>query len=321
MTLAVSDRIVLALVRRWCRIRHFRVIGRTIRLSGERPDPATPATDVDKFLWRKLFDHNPLFVTACDKLAAKDHALARCPEMKTAKVLWSGTDPDAIPQDILAGDVVVKANHGCRWNILVRNGKVDRKELRRKARHWLRHRYGFSSGEWAYKGARRKVIVEEMLFEDGEPVATEYKFHISAGRTAYVYISKRVGDGVELKCYVERDGSLVPEGSGGNRTWSPLSPSPRHAPMVELAERLARPFDFIRVDLYEIDGEIFFSELTVYPMSGKGGSNAALRSVRNAGWDIRRSWFMTSPQRGWRAVYARSLRKWCDLSRGSPGST
>jgi hypothetical protein len=66
--------------------------------------------------------------------------------------------------------------------------------------------------------------------------------------------------------------------------------------------------------LYELNGEIFFSEFTVYPLSGRGGSNRHLRDLRNAGWDIRRSWFLSTPQTGWKGIYAAALRRWLDTT-------
>ena len=82
--------------------------------------------------------------------------------------------------------------------------------------------------------------------------------------------------------------------------------------MVTAAEQLAAQFDYIRCDLYDVDGEIYFSELTVYPLSGQGGGNSDARHLRNLGWDLRKSWFLTEPQRGWRKAYSHALRVWLD---------
>jgi hypothetical protein len=63
-------------------------------------------------LWRKIVDHNQIFVDLSDKLAAKQIAKARCPELAVAQVLWTGTDPQSLPANLVAGDVAVKTNHG-----------------------------------------------------------------------------------------------------------------------------------------------------------------------------------------------------------------
>lgn len=306
------DRSLLALVRCWCFIRYPRVCLRTFKRSRVLPDPATPHSGGDKFLWRKMFDHNPLFTTACDKLAAKAYALSVCPELKTAAVLWTGRDAAAIPQEMLAGDVVVKANHGSRWNVMVRRGEADSMAVRRQASRWMRRRYGRAFGESAYKHARRCILVEEMLLEDGEPVRTEYKFHVSGGQTGYVYISRRAEDGIDQWCCLERDGRIIQPQADDRKGRIEMRPPVSFDRMRAIAEQLAAPFDHVRVDLYEIDGDVFFSELTVYPLSGQELANPHLAELRNRDWDLRNSWFLTSPQKGWRKAYASALRRWLD---------
>ena len=313
----VKDRIVLTLVRCWCFVRHPRLCGRTYKRSRERPDPATPASYADKFLWRKIFDHDPRFTTVSEKLAAKKLALAVCPELKTAEVLWTGDNPESIPSEMLAGSVVVKANHGCGWNVMVLDGKVDVPALRARASNWMRRRYGRSFGEWAYKNANRCLFIEEMLLLDGQPVRCEYKFHVSSGRTAYAYASRRSDRGEEQKCHFEADGRIcrAPPGAGAN--WVDIDPPASFNRMRLIAEKLAQPFDHMRCDFYEVNGEIYFSEFCVYPLSGQGIHNTRLRDLCNEGWDLRESWFLTAPQTGWRKHYAGALRRRLDRN-GSP---
>ncbi|WP_224544206.1 ATP-grasp fold amidoligase family protein [Mesorhizobium sp. CA16] len=319
----MADRAVLAATLAWCLLRHPLIWKRTYDHSGVFPDPARPRSYVDKFLWRKIFDHNPVYATACDKLASKDYALSTCPELKTAKVLWSGRDATQIPPALLAGNVVVKANHGCRWNMMIRNGEVDRPKLRRRTARWMRNRYGRKFGEWAYKGARRLIFVEEMLLEDDVPVPLEYKFHISNGKTAYVYAAQRDRWGNELKSHFDRDGNHAPVPPGSGSQWVKIDLPPSFLRMREIAERLTAPFDHMRCDFYEIDGEIYFSEFSVYPLSGKGIINTKLRDLACDSWDIRQAWFLSTPQRGWRKVYAAALLRWLDANdrqRLQPGS-
>jgi hypothetical protein len=269
------------------------------------PHAAAPVSEVDKFVWRKIFDRNPLFVMACDKLAAKRYALAVCPELKTAAVLWTGDDAARIPDDVLAGDVVVKANHCSRWNIMVRNGQVDRAALTARTASWMRRQYGRGFAEWAYRDATRALLVEVMLLQDGEPVRTEYKFHVSGGRTTYVFAAPRPEDDTR-KFHLDRDGNVFLDARG-----TAAAPS-SFARMRRMAEALAAPFDYVRVDFYDTPDGIYFSELTVYPMSGQGGGHPRLRALRNAGWDLRKSWFLSTPQRGWRRLYAQALRRRLD---------
>lgn len=307
-----EDRLLLGTVRIWSLLRHPGVWRRALRSkAGLFPNPAAPSADGDKFLWRKIFDHNPLFSICCDKLAAKDYAKQHAPGLKTAAVLWQGTDSARIPPELLTGNVAIKANHGSGWNILVRDGQYDRKQMLRRTSRWLRRTYARFVGEWGYRNARRCILVEAMLQEpDGRPVATEYKFHTSAGRICYIYVKRRNADGTDNWCFYDGDGIPMPADPAWTK-WLAL-PLPDNFPqMREVAETLGQPFDHMRVDLYSLAGEIYFSELTVYPQSGKSVTGR-LAQLRNADWDLRKSWFLTTPQRGWRRLYAAALRRWLD---------
>lgn len=315
-TRQVGDRAVLLFAGLWAYLRHPWLCVRTLRHSRSLPHLSVPRSEVDKFLWRKIFDRNPLFMMACDKLAAKAFARSLCPELKFAELLWSGHDPDEIPERLLAGSVVVKANHGSRWNVVVRDGAVDLADLRRQARDWMARQYGRSFGEWAYVGAARSILIEEMLGSEGEAILSEYKFHVSGGRTTYVILEQTAASAPVHKLRLDRDGHLREVLSGGKEF--DFTPPACFDRMRRIAEALSAPFDFIRCDLYEHDGEIYFSEFSVYPQSGVGTGNRALDVVRlrNDLWDLRRSWFLSEPQRGFYKAYASALRRALDRAAG-----
>jgi hypothetical protein len=220
---------------------------------------------------------------------------------------------------VLAGDVVVKSNHGSGRYVMVRNGRVERAALRQKASQWMTRGYGVGRGEWAYKDVVRRVFVERMLTENGGPIQTEYKFHVSGGRIAYVLAKQGTDEATARNFYLDRDGRVDAPARDAGKTQRNFSPPACFRRMCAIAETLAEPFDFMRCDLYDQDGEIYLSEFTVYPLSGKGGNNPRLRELRNAAWDLRKSWFLAAPQSGWRKAYAVALRRWLD-ERSPPNS-
>lgn len=286
---------------------------RAIRKTGRFPDPATPVTIEDKFLWRKIFDRNPLFVIACDKIASKRYVQSVVQDLKAARVIWVGKDARQIPDDALAGNVVVKSSQGSGSNLMVVNGQVDYEVLYKEADRWMSHQYGRKKGEWGYSGVERYLLVEEMLTTNGQPVGEEYKFHICGGRTAYVFVRRQHQDAGEEILVLNRDGEVMAQ-DNATHLRAPFVLPPGFRRMRDIAEKLAEPFDFIRCDLYCLDNEIYFSELTVYPSSGYGYiQNESLMNMRNEMWDLRKSWFLTVPQRGWRRFFAAALLRWLDI--------
>lgn len=311
--LSPRDRLTIALVRIACLILYARQVVNFRQRLGVWPDPATPATVADKFLWRKIFDRNPMLVLACDKLASKDFALSVCPELKVPETLWSGTDPDELPLQLLAGNVVIKANHGCRWNILVTDGKVDVDDMRRKTRRWARRTFGGHLGEWAYSRVRKRILVEAMLMEDGQAIAKEYKFHVAGGRTVYVFVSFGRFSSDRQMFTFDRDGIAYSLDRTKQFAGVTHAPPRNFLRLRELAERLGRQFDYVRCDFYERGDELYFSEFTVYPSSGMANlKHPELAERQNRGWDLRNSWFLASRQRGWRHAYAMALTRWLE---------
>src|SRR5262245_41947594 len=108
MAIAVWHRVVLAGARLFLLAAHPVMTFDFVRKLGYWPDPAWPRRYLDKMLWRKIVDRNPQFVALCDKLAAKRIAAMRAPDLPVPRVLWSGSDPQMLPPDVVAGDAAVK---------------------------------------------------------------------------------------------------------------------------------------------------------------------------------------------------------------------
>ena len=291
-------------------IRHPRLVFSFVRHMGYWPRPALPRRYNEKYLWRKLFDHDPRFTECIDKLRVKSRVRERHPGVRLPDVLWEGDNPEDIPASLLSGDCVVKANHGCGWNVLVVDGKVDRSELNRKAHKWMRRRYyGRGRAEWGYRNIVPRLFVEEMVMAGGAPVDREYKCYVAGGEFIYAYVM------VDRFGAEPKDVALDPD---GNYKETIIDRSARTVPhpkpaqwdkIVSVAKTMGSEFDFVRCDLYEIDGEIWFSEYTFYSLSGYCSVDwPEVNKRMDRAWDIRRSWFLTTPQKGWRAFYAARLK-------------
>ena len=304
-----QDYFAIVFAAAWAAVNYHNVIASSYHLAGRWLNFVLPADSGEKSLWRKLFDRNPLFTVACDKLAARDFALTAVPQLQVAPLRWSGTDLELAPAEVLTGDVVFKPNNGSGMVVLVRNGKPSQTELAAIGRRWLAKPYGQEMGLWGYVNARACLLVEEMLMREGRPIDHQYSFHVAGGITAYVRVKLGTPDETSF-LILDRDGSSRPVSSQGEGQRLTFVPPLSFASMRAIAERLGAHFDFVRVDLYDLEGSIIFGELTVYPgSSGGAGGHTDLVRLHNEMWDLRRSCFLTTPQRGWRALYAAALRR------------
>ena len=305
-----TARTIVAAVRVWCWLAYPRQIARFRRAIGRWPDPALPRYRNDKYLWRKIFDRNPLFTQVSDKLLAKQYAVSRCSPVKVAETLWTGNRAEDIPDELLQGSVVVKANHGSGWNIFVRNGRHERGDLNRTVNRWLASRFGKRHAEWGYYGVRPCLFVEELLCDHGEAVDNQYKFYCGSGEIAFVFVRQRAGDGRLLEGVLNAQGKAHAGTFDSGVLSADVHKPPEWDALVTAALALSRDFDFVRCDLYAISGEVYFSELTLYTLGGLAWiDDAGLNERYTRLWDLRQSWFMRTPQQGWRRLYARALNR------------
>lgn len=303
---AVTDAVLYA--------KNMGLVRRYRRAKGRLPNIANPQRYTERMLWRKTVDHNPQFVLFSDKLAAKDFLKARCPDLPIPRTLWIGCDTDAIPDELLRGDVFVKANHGCGFNHRIRGGQCDRGALRKKTRQWLGSVYGRKGGEWAYSKVEPKLFVEESV---GDVEAGLIEFNVRAGNGKAIMGSvlgecKTPGQWV---VYLDPEGAPTPGMS--DPEGSPIVPLPKGLDVSEpyrravgFARKLSVGVDYARFDFLWNGAELFGGEITVYPAAGMiDPANSLANAITMTGWDLMQSHFMKSQHTGWMRIYADALSR------------
>jgi hypothetical protein len=241
-----------------------------------------PRTFTEKVNWRVVHDRRPLIAQLGDKLAMKDHALRVLPSLNVPSVLWTGTDVAELARRELPERWVLKPNHGT-MRVHVGAGRPDVARLQQLTRDWMDEPLYRTRGEWVYSQARRLLFAEEFLGADGE-VPADHKFLVFGGRVRLVQVDTGRFGTHRRRLYtpdwrpVDVDEAVAP---------GPVTAPPRSLPaMLEVAERLGSAFDFVRVDLYDVGGEVWFGELTPYPGGGLDRFDPELDRVLGAAWQL-----------------------------------
>jgi len=289
-------------MRLWVVTHHLPMLLRFRRRMGYWADPAWPRTHNERMLWRKIFDHNPDFVTLSDKVAAKAAIAARCPGLRQARTLWVGADASDLPTDLLAGDVMLKVNNGSGANIVVRGGLPPRVEVVRKLRRWLRR--GHRREEWGYWQIEPKLLAEELLQLGGDGLPTDIKVHVCNGVITHLWVvDKHSGDSLSL----DAEGHEIDGWGAGYEAALPWSTRIGELGRAAawLAPQLAAGLDYVRVDFLVASGELFSGELTFYPAGGfDRWFNPDMAGRLEAAWDIRHSHFVRTGS----GAYVEALR-------------
>lgn len=171
--------------------------------------------------------------------------------------------------DKLPNAFVMKCTHACAFNMIVKDkAKLDIEAARKKFRKWLKTNYGNMTCEKHYSPIKPQIIVEEYIGEL-EHLPVEYKIHVFNGVAKSMYVVTGRNEDIRYNNYYidwkPFDGSQF---NGWKKTDYELTPPSNWNEMVKIAEQLGKNFPFVRVDLYNINGKIYFSELTFTPAKG-----------------------------------------------------
>ena len=231
-----------------------------------------PQTFNEKIMWSKLYYQNPLITTCCDKFAVKDYVTKTIGEQYIVKTIGQWDKPEDIDFDALPDQFALKVNWSSGYNIIVKDkSKLDIPDTLRKLRLWMkpdRNAY-FQFFNWGFKHVKPVIYAEEYLEQvDGQ--VYDYKFFMFGGEMKMMFIATdRTGVNQLTHDFFDRDFNPLPFTYGGIRHADPLPPKPRnYEKMIELAEKLAKPFPFVRVDFYEMGDRISLGEMTFYPGGG-----------------------------------------------------
>ena len=229
-------------------------------------------TFTEKLQWIKIFDATPIKSRLADKYLVRNWVADKIGEQYLIPLLGVWDNFDDINFDELPDQFVLKCNHGSAMNIIVRDKKTfDKQNAREKINAWLA--YDFSAQnllELHYTRINRKIIAEKFMANGNLPDLIDYKFVCINGKIIYCqYLTDRSTE-LKLNYFDENWQPTTVERSDHPRSDNPEKiPRPKNFKLMKkLATTLAEGFSFVRVDFYEIDGKVYFGEMTFTPGAG-----------------------------------------------------
>ncbi|WP_242871700.1 ATP-grasp fold amidoligase family protein [Acetanaerobacterium elongatum] len=231
-----------------------------------------PVTFNEKLQWLKLYNRNPEYTKMVDKYEVRKIVEEKIGAQYLIPLLGVWNSADEIDFDSLPSQFVLKCTHDSGSVIVCKDkASLDIPAIREKLKKSLRRKYYYFGREWPYKNVPHKVVAEQFIL-DGKGLATltDYKFYCFNGvvDSVMLCLDRDTGDtkfyffdeNWNLRRYNLR-GKAAPEGF--------TLPKPKGMDrMFEIARILSKGIPYVRVDLYNCDGDIFFGELTLFPQSG-----------------------------------------------------
>lgn len=261
--------------------------GITMRFFGWLPDPIylrliylfiigkplslkNPRTFNEKIQWLKIHDRNPRHTDMVDKLAVKDIVTKIAGSeyvIPTLKVYNSVEDIDLAE---LPEAFVLKTTHGGGSGGVVVCKDKSKLDLEAAKAKLLRSLLSKNSRyrEWPYSNVPREIIAEKYM-EDENGELRDYKFFCMNGEPKFLFMaSGRMKEDALTFDFLDMDYKWLPVRNGHPNSKTPPQKPQNFDKMVELARKLSQGEAFVRVDLYNIRGKIYFGEYTFFHFSG-----------------------------------------------------
>lgn len=237
----------------------------------ENLDLENPQTFNQKLQWLKLYYHRPDYIQLVDKYLVRKIIEQRLGREYLIPLLGVWDVPDQIDFDKLPSQFVLKCNHnsGMGMCICKDKSKLDIERVKKDLRKGLKQDYYLTAREWPYKDVPRKIIAEKYM-EDEKGHLPDYKFFCFDGYVDNVMIVTSRDEGNPKYYHFSQDWHILHY----NRLCRTLPddftiPKPKEMDdMFEIAKQLSKGIPHVRIDLYAVEGKIYFGEYTFFNQSG-----------------------------------------------------
>ena len=240
---------------------------------GRKLELKNPVRYTEKLQWYKLYYHDPIMHQCVDKYKVRKFVKSKGLGNILVKLYGRYNSIEDVEWKKLPDRFVVKTtNGGGGVNVVICRDKsrLDVKSIQEKISGGGERIKPHSGGrEWAYYGLKKKIIIEELLENSTNPYAgvNDYKIFCYNGEPEYIIVDvdryidhkRNFYDVKWNNLHIKSD---CPEAD------KPIECPPKFEKMLEIAKKLAEGFPYVRVDLYNVSGKIYFGEMTFYPWSG-----------------------------------------------------
>lgn len=231
-----------------------------------------PSTYNEKLQWLKLHDRNPLYHILVDKYEVKNYVANIIGQEHIIPTLGLWEKFDDIDFNLLPNKFVLKCTHDSGGVVICKDKKTfNIDEARKKINKSLNNNYYWLYREWPYKNLVPRIIAEENITPEFCDELDDYKMLCFNGKFEYVMVCEGRHSKEGIKFYhFDKDWNYYPfvfYNDLDKKNFDYLKPK-NYEKMIEIANLLGKGFAHVRIDLYNIEGIIYFGEITLYQAGG-----------------------------------------------------
>ena len=236
--------------------------------TGKKLNLDNPKTFCDKLNWLKLNNVHPEYTNLVDKVKVREYVNNLMGRDMFFPLYGAWDHYSDIDFDSLPDKFVLKCNHdSASVNVIKDKSKMNHAELEKFYEGRLRINPYNMGREYPYKDVKPKIIAEKYMVPDGESDINDYKFFCFDGKPEMLFVATDRSDDCRFDFY-DMDFNHLDIVNIHPHSDKPIEKPECFEEMKELAEKLTKGFKFVRLDLYEINGKVYFGEYTFFHAGG-----------------------------------------------------
>lgn len=238
--------------------------------TGQQLNLDDPVMYTEKLQWLKLYDHRPEYTRMVDKYAVKEYVAEKIGQEYVIPLLGVWDRVENIDFNNLPKQFVLKTTHDSGGIVVCKDkNSMNLIETKKKLRHFLNRDYYSRNREWPYKDVPHRVIAEKYMEDSQQGELRDYKFFTFGGEPKVLYIAQGRGRGEPTVAdFYDMDFNHLPFTIDHDMALTPPEKPINFELMKQLAAKLSEGTPQLRVDFYEVDGQVYFGEMTFFHCSG-----------------------------------------------------
>lgn len=249
----------------------------------KRLDLNNPQTYSEKLQWLKIHDRKPLYTTMVDKIEAKKYVASIIGEEYIIPTIAEYDSVEDIEWEKLPNQFVLKCTHDSGGIVVCKDKQtLDKNKAIKKLKACLKKTYYYENREWPYKDCKHRIICEQYMVDESGYELKDYKWFCFDGNVKALFIATDRGNPNEETKFDFFDENFchLPIKNGHPNASKEINKPIGFNKMKEFASILSTGFPHLRVDFYDINGKIYFGELTFFHWSG-------LMPFQPEEWDVK----------------------------------
>ena len=236
---------------------------------GRYPDLKKPQTYSEKLQWLKLYDRDPKYTKLVDQDAVKDYVAAKVGKQYVIPTLGVWDRFEDIDFDSLPNQFVLKCTHDSGGLVIVRDkSALDKEKAKAKIEKSLKRNYYYSAREWPYKDVKARIIAEAYIEDSRLGELRDYKFFMFHGEMDNVLVCKDRHLGKTKFLHYDDQWNRLDYQWSEPKLDRELDKPEKFEEMKVIARKLSENLAHVRVELYDVNGKVYFGELTFFDQAG-----------------------------------------------------